>query len=99
MKELNERLLLQTHYCVPAVSNRLAPPPQHRPHPGGHHQSEGRELEQLPGGDDGQEDVGQRQEGEENDGGVHPLSLGRLWDLWGSSPRTTSQPPFPLCLE
>lgn len=31
--------------------------PQHRPDPGGHHHCQGREPEQLPGGDDGQENV------------------------------------------
>lgn len=35
-----------------------SPDPQHRPDPGGHHHSQGSQSEQLPGGDDGQEDVG-----------------------------------------
>lgn len=63
-----------------SFSNHLPLPPQHHPHPGGHHQSEGRELEQLPGGDDGQEDVSQCQEGKKKDR-RGSTRLNRLWNM------------------
>lgn len=46
-------------YCFLSRGNHTpSPDPQHRPDPGGHHHSQGSQSKQLPGGDDGQEDVG-----------------------------------------
>lgn len=58
-------MFLQLHSVVlfVCVLQSLSLSPQYHPDPGGHHHSQGSESQQLPGGDDGSENVSQRQEG------------------------------------